>query len=90
LSKEGGSLELLCTVDGYYEWCTFKHPDGRICDFEWSRNLWDVAVLQCGDFTGRMTRIGDFINAFIIFLPYASVVVVNNCLPVEVKTSPPQ
>jgi hypothetical protein len=21
---EGGSMELFCTVDGYFEWCTFK------------------------------------------------------------------
>jgi hypothetical protein len=55
---EGGSFELFCAVDGYYEWCTFTRPDGKICDFEWKRELWDIDVLQCTDFAGRMTRIG--------------------------------
>lgn len=61
---EGGSFELLCTVDGYYEWCTFKRQDGKICDFEWKRDLWDVDVLQCSDFAGRMTRIGNYFEIF--------------------------
>ena len=61
---EGGSIELFCAVDGYYEWCTFKRQDGKICDFEWKRDLWDVDVLQCSDFAGRMTRIGEFSSIF--------------------------
>ena len=63
---EGGSIELFCTVDGYYEWCTFKRQDGKICDFEWKRDLWDVDVLQCSDFAGRMTRIGKFRTKFCV------------------------
>ncbi len=56
---EGASIELYCQVDGYYEWCTFKRlNDGKICDFEWKREKWDVDVLQCSDFAGRMTRTG--------------------------------
>ena len=57
--EEGSSIELYCAVDGYYEWCTFKRQDGKICDFEWKRDLWDVDVLQCSDFAGRMTRTGN-------------------------------
>jgi len=56
--EEGSSVKLYCAVDGYYEWCTFRRQDGKICDFEWKRDLWDVDVLQCSDFAGRMTRTG--------------------------------
>ena len=66
LVDEGGSIELLCTVDDFYKWCTFKRQDGKICDFEWKRDLWDVDVLQCSDFAGRMTRIGKFRTKFCV------------------------
>ena len=66
LVDEGGSIELLCTVDDFYKWCTFKRQDGKICDFEWKRDLWDVDVLQCSDFAGRMTRIGEFNGNFYV------------------------
>lgn len=62
--EEGGSMELYCAVDGYYEWCTFKRQDGKICDFEWKRDLWDLDVLQCSDFEGRYKRTGDCLLHF--------------------------
>jgi hypothetical protein len=65
---EGASIELYCQVDGYYEWCTFKRlNDGKICDFEWKREKWDVDILQCSDFAGRMTRTGRLKGLSLIF-----------------------
>ena len=68
--EEGGSMELYCAVDGYYEWCTFKRQDGKICDFEWKRDLWDLDVLQCSDFEGRYTRTGNLIIHSAIYVQH--------------------
>lgn len=57
---EGGSIELFCAVDSYYEWCTFKRHDGKICDFEWKRDLWGLDVLECSEFEGRYVRTGEY------------------------------
>lgn len=56
--NEGDSLDFLCTSDGYYEWCTFKRHDGKLCDFEWKRELWGLTTLQCSDFESRFNRTG--------------------------------
>ena len=57
--KEGDVLKLFCAVDGYYEWCTFRHKD-RLCDFEWQREPWNVTVLECDDYEGRYRWYGDY------------------------------
>jgi len=55
---EGQSVELFCNVDGYYEWCTFRRHDGKVCDFEWRRDVWNLTVLDCGAFEGRFALTG--------------------------------
>ena len=59
---EGDSITLSAKVDDYYEWCLFKAPDGKICDFQWKKPEWNVTVLNCSDFSGRFRYAGDFNN----------------------------
>jgi hypothetical protein len=51
-------LDFLCTSDGYYEWCKFQRYDGKLCDFEWKREVWNLTTLQCSDFESRFIRTG--------------------------------
>ena len=60
--KQGQSVTLSVKVDDYYEWCTFKSPDGKICDFQWKKPEWNVTVLNCNDFAGRFKYVGDYDN----------------------------
>merc|ERR1712083_459743 len=50
--KQGEGFNLMCQVDGWYEWCTFKH-NGKVCDFEYKYSLGDVTTLECDSFAGR-------------------------------------
>ena len=53
--KEGDTINLSCTVDNYYEWCTFVHND-KICDYEWKKPEWNITLLDCSDFSERKIR----------------------------------
>jgi len=57
--KEGGSFELNCEVDNYYEYCKFIH-NGNICDFGWKRDVWNITVLDCADYADRMVWTGNY------------------------------
>ena len=59
--KEGDAVDLFCSVDGYYEWCTFKHM-GKKCDYEWKREVWNLTVLDCRDYADRAEFTGDYNN----------------------------
>ena len=59
--QEGESILLKCTVDNYYEWCTFKH-NGKKCDFEWRRDVYNVTELDCKDYNERAEYMGDYDN----------------------------
>ena len=50
---EGTDVILSCTVNNYYEWCTFIHNDKK-CDFEWRRDVWNITTLDCTDFQDRI------------------------------------
>ena len=56
--NEGGSVTLSCVVDGWWEWCTFKHND-NLCDFEWTKDTWNVTTLNC---TEDYEFVGDYDN----------------------------
>jgi len=56
----GDSLTLVCQVDSYWEYCNWKH-DGRHCNLEWKRAVWNVTKQSChGDLTDRVTIAGDY------------------------------
>ena len=57
--KEGGSFELSCEVDNYYEYCKFIHNE-NICDFEWKRDVWNITVADCSDYSDRMVWSGNY------------------------------
>jgi len=57
--QEGGSFELNCEVDNYYEYCKFIH-DGKYCDFEWKRDVWNITVADCEDYKDRMVWSGNY------------------------------
>ena len=58
---EGGSVTLYCHVDGWWEWCTFKH-DGNLCDFGYDSND-TVTQLNCTeDYEFRAEFVGDYNN----------------------------
>merc|ERR1712184_200991 len=57
--KEGGSFELNCDVDNYYEYCKFIH-NGNICDFQWKREAWNITVADCTDYADRMVWSGNY------------------------------
>ena len=59
--QEGKSIVLNCIVDSYYEWCTFKH-NGKKCDYEWRRDVYNVTELDCKDYYGRAEYKGDYDN----------------------------
>ena len=62
---EGGQFQLLCEVDDWYNYCTFKH-NGKICDFKWNGNGWGIGnftVAECEDYENRM----DFSGTYDIF-----------------------
>ena len=59
--QEGKSIVLNCAVDSYYEWCTFKH-NGKKCDYEWRRDVYNVTELDCKDYHGRAEYKGDYNN----------------------------
>ena len=64
--KEDGVLTLLCESDTYWEWCTFKAPAGKICDYVWTKEdrgngRWNISVEACDDFAGRQIEFqGDY------------------------------
>ena len=61
--EEGKSLDLWCNVDGYWEWCAFKHvPSNRFCDLKWDYATYNVTVDNCTDFEGRFEYLGDYDN----------------------------
>ena len=50
--KEDGVLTLLCESDTYWEWCTFKAPAGKICDYVWTKEdrgngRWNISIEAC-------------------------------------------
>ena len=50
--KEDGVLSLLCESDTYWEWCTFKAPAGKICDYVWTKEdrgngRWNISIEAC-------------------------------------------
>jgi len=57
--KEGGSFELNCEVDNYYEYCKFIH-NGKICDYEWKRDVWNITVADCADYADRVVWSGNY------------------------------
>ena len=57
--KEGGSFELNCEVDNYYEYCKFNHNE-NICDFEWKRDVWNITVADCSGYSDRMVWLGNY------------------------------
>lgn len=57
--KEGDNLAIKCIVDGWWEWCTFRHA-GQKCDFEWTNEVYNVTVLDCQDFKGRFEFDGNY------------------------------
>ena len=75
--KEGGSVTLSCTVDGYYEWCTFVH-NSKKCDYEWKKDKWNVTVLDCSDFGDRVRYAGNYDN-------YNCAMEIKNVLPEGTK-----
>ena len=57
----GGKIRLSCTSDGYYEFCKFKNvASGKICDFIWKREPYNVTTNDCGAFEGRARFVGDY------------------------------
>ena len=59
--KEGQGVKLWCNMDDWWEWCRFTHVDsGKVCDFEWRKDVYNVTVLKCGDFEGRAKFIGSY------------------------------
>ena len=57
--KEGDSVTLFCSVDAYWEWCKFSHG-GKVCDYVWKKEQWNVTVLNCEDFAGRAEFVADY------------------------------
>lgn len=56
----GDSVTLVCQVDSYWEYCNWKH-DGRHCNLEWKRAVWNVTKQSChGDLTDRVSIAGDY------------------------------
>ena len=58
--EEGGTIELYCAVDDWWEWCTFRRGDAAICDFEWRKDVANVTVADCDAFAGRYEYFGDY------------------------------
>ena len=57
---EGGQFQLLCEVDNWYNYCTFKH-NGKICDFEWNGNgIGNFTVAECKNYENRMDFSGTY------------------------------
>lgn len=57
--KQGEKFKLMCKVDGWYEWCTFKH-NGNVCDVEWKYDLKNVTTIDCASYEGRANFQGDY------------------------------
>jgi len=61
--KEGGSLDLWCNVNNWWELCAFKHvPSNRVCSLKWEHAPYNVTVDDCTDFEGRFEYLGDYDN----------------------------
>ena len=61
--QQGQALELWCNVDSYWEFCLFTHlPSGKLCDFKWKKDPWNVTVSDCNSFEGRSEYLGDYNN----------------------------
>ena len=56
-----GKVRLTCIADAYYDWCRFKHKD-KACEFQWSRDIWDVKTYYCKDFEKRFEFVGNYDN----------------------------
>ncbi|TRY78631.1 hypothetical protein TCAL_14436 [Tigriopus californicus] len=59
--QEGESLVLQCSVDDWYEWCTFRHKNKK-CDFQWRKDVYNITVLDCQDYEGRFQFQGQYNN----------------------------
>ena len=59
--QQGQDFILSCTVDNYYEWCTFR-KNARKCDFEWKRALNNIATIDCHDFKEKADFHGNYNN----------------------------
>ena len=62
---EGGQFQLLCEVDAWYNYCTFKH-NGKICDFEWKTGLGlgNFTVAECKNYENRMDFSGTYVASW--------------------------
>merc|ERR1712038_348370 len=61
--KEGGSLDLWCNADYYWEWCKFtSESSGRWCELQWESAPDNVTVNNCDDFLERFEYLGDYDN----------------------------
>merc|ERR1712107_435459 len=62
--KLGQPFGFICTADSKYKWCTLKHENGRMCEFEWRRTYrfkeYNVSMNQCDDFQGRVQFKGNY------------------------------
>merc|ERR1712136_495917 len=57
--KEGDTVSIKCTTNGYWEWCTFKHLT-KECQFTADHNS-KVSKSTCSDFKGRDIKFyGDY------------------------------
>jgi len=43
----GGSVNITCRANNYYEYCKFTNPVGETCNFEWRRKQWNVTMKKC-------------------------------------------
>ncbi len=60
---QGDDITLSCSSDNWWKWCTFKHAEsGKVCDFQWKFEPYNVTVLDCDDFAGRFEFVGDYNN----------------------------
>ena len=43
---EGSNLDLFCSVNEYFGFCTFYHS-GKNCEFQWEKNSWNFTNYKC-------------------------------------------
>jgi len=43
---EGSNLDLFCSVNEYFGFCTFYHS-GKNCEFQWKKNSWNFTNYDC-------------------------------------------
>merc|ERR1719208_364301 len=59
--KLGEPFTILCAVDGWYEYCTFKHAETS-CNIDWKREPYNVTMGECSNYEGRVEFRGDYNN----------------------------